>query len=361
VSRSRSVILAALPLLAALLLLFPLPALANEAEGQEAGDGEPAAEPEAEAPPKDPYGRTYRAADYGPAGVIYGHTQRYRDWVFFYQYERQQKKGLLDNDRRVGAAEMNRRGYTTIPSSQTDNYHKVGVMYAPHERLTFSLMLPYIERSMNLRDELGFREDRSAGIGDARLMFMLPFVRKGRERTQVNVGLSFPTGSIQQKDASGDRLPYAMQLGSGSWDLIWGLTYAGQRSFLSWGAEFEGIYRIADNSLGYRAGTVYHTSGWLGGNLGDWLNVSVRLLWTHNGNIRGEDPFLDMTKATNPLNDNKRQAGTHVEIGPGINLLLPFAGRQRLSFEIIWPIYENLDGPQLGGDVRLIGGYQWIF
>jgi len=363
VIRRRTRIFAALTLLTSISLALTPVAWAVDPE-EEVGIGEATEEAEESAEEvqnADPYGRTYRAADYGPAGVIWGHTQRKRDWVFFYQYEHLEKKGLLTGDQATSVQQVQASGYTTIPLSQTDNHHTVGIMYAPHDRLTFSLVLPYIERTMDIVEPGGTGQYNSSGIGDARLMFMLPFVRKGRERTQVNVGLSFPTGSIQVKDANGNRLPYAMQLGSGSWDLVWGLTYAGQRSVFSWGAQFEGIYRIADNSLGYRVGTVYSASGWFGGNIGDWLNTSVRLLWTRNGNIRGSDPQLDADKATNPLDDNKRQAGTHVEIGPGVNLLLPFAGRQRLSFEVIWPIYQDLDGPQLADDIRYIGGYQWIF
>jgi hypothetical protein len=343
-------------LLACLLMLSTSPVAAAAASDEPA---EAKASPDHEA--SQEYGRTDRAADFGPAGVLFANTHHERDWSFFYQYQRIQKEGLLDGSNDVSVEAMLARGYTTVPKSQTDNRHTIGVMYTPIERLTFSLMLPYIEREMKLRDEDGFKEYRTAGIGDARLMFMVPFVTKGKERTQINLGLSFPTGSIQEEDRFGDRLPYAMQLGSGSWDLFWGMTYAGQRSIFSWGTEFEGIYRISDNSIGYRVGTVYHASGWLAGNLGDWLNASVRLLWTRQGNIRGEDPFLDLTKGTNPLNDNKRQAGTHVEIGPGVNVLLPFLGHQRLTFEIIWPIYQSLDGPLLADDVRLIGGYQWIF
>lgn len=365
-SRSRFFIVTTLPLLGCLLILSPRAALAEaESESDVEAAGQPgeaetsAAEPEVE--PDRPYGRAGRVADFAPAGVYFAETHRKRDWSFFYEYQRIQKKGLNDNGYAVGPVQLAASNYTTIPGWQTDNWNTVGVMYTPHERLSFALSLPYIERRMQLTDEEGTKEYRTAGIGDARLMFMLPFITKGRERTQVNIGLSFPTGSIQEQDINGDRLPYAMQLGSGSWDLLWGMTYAGQSSIFSWGTQFEGIYRIADNSVGYRLGSVYHASGWFAGNLGSYVNASVRLLWTRNGNIRGEDPYLDLTKGTNPLNDNKRQAGTHVELGPGITVLLPFLGKQKFSFEVIWPIYENLDGPQLAGDVRVVGSYQWIF
>jgi hypothetical protein len=75
--------------------------------------------------------------------------------------------------------------------------------------------------------------------------------------------------------------------------------------------------------------------------------------------VKGADPTLD--KTLSPLNDNKRVGGTTLELGPGVNVLLPIWGGQRLSVEALFPIYEDLDGPQLGRDMTITAGWQWIF
>jgi len=77
------------------------------------------------------------------------------------------------------------------------------------------------------------------------------------------------------------------------------------------------------------------------------------------GNIHNVDPTLD--KTLTPLNDNMKQGGTTLQVGPGLNVLLPFAGGQRLAVELVFPVYENLDGPQLASDMTIIAGWQWLF
>lgn len=62
-----------------------------------------------------------------------------------------------------------------------------------------------------------------------------------RHCLHFNAGLSLPTGSIDKQDATpmgpNSKLPYPVQLGSGTYDLLPGLTYNGQDRDLSWGAQ----------------------------------------------------------------------------------------------------------------------------
>ena len=76
-----------------------------------------------------------------------------------------------------------------------------------------------------------------------------------RHRVLVGAGISFPTGSIDKKDdtpaAPDQQLPYPMQLGSGTFDLLPGLTYLGQAGKLGWGAEAMATLRLGENSNDY--------------------------------------------------------------------------------------------------------------
>lgn len=72
--------------------------------------------------------------------------------------------------------------------------------------------------------------------------------------------MSFPTGSIQEKDVTpmsmGQqvRLPYPMQLGSGTYDLLPGLTYIGRAARWQWGLHASGAVRLGENDHDYRLG-----------------------------------------------------------------------------------------------------------
>ena len=50
-----------------------------------------------------------------------------------------------------------------------------------------------------------------------------------------------------------------------------------------------------------------------------------------------------------------------LEIGPGVNILMPFFGGQRLALEAGFPFYQSVDGPQLGTQVTFTASWQWLF
>lgn len=299
-----------------------------------------------------------RAFQFAPAGVFLDYTHERDEWTFLYRYERYSFEGLMSGSDSVPNAQVQSE-YPIVPLSHLEERHTFGVMYAPRDRFTLAFLLPYVDQSLTQINQHNYEQETTDGIGDARLILMLPFIRNGLQQTQFNVELSFPTGSIRAKGSDGERLPYLMQRGTGTWDVHYGLTYVGQRGIVSWGGQVGGEYRLNENSLGYRLGSVYQASAWLSGELATWLSVSGRLTWVRTGNIHGADPELD--KSLSPLNNNMMQSGTLVQAGPGINVLLPIFGGQRLSAELLLPLYQDLDGPQLRSDLTLTVGWQWIF
>jgi hypothetical protein len=106
------------------------------------------------------------------------------------------------------------------------------------------------------------------------------------------------------------RLPYPMQIGSGTYDLLPGMTYTGESSFLSWGAQAMGTIRLGDNKNDYRLGNRVDLTAWLAHNWTRWLSTSVRLAWSHWGNINGSDDELN--PAAVPTADPNRRAGNRL-------------------------------------------------
>ncbi|MEE3327264.1 MAG: hypothetical protein VX252_08020 [Myxococcota bacterium] len=302
-----------------------------------------------------------RAFQFAPAGVFLDYTHKKDEWTFLYRYERYSYDGLMSGSQSVSNAQVASQ-YDVVPLSHLQEIHTFGVMYAPRDRFTLAFLLPYIDQSLTQIDQLAanpYQEQNTDGIGDARLVLMLPFIRNGAQQSQFNVELSFPTGSIRASGSEGQRLPYIMQRGTGTWDVHYGITYVGEYESISWGGQIGGQYRLNENSLGYRLGAVYQASAWLSGELASWLSVSGRFAWQRTGNIHGEDRELD--KSLSPLNNNMKQSGTLVQAGPGMNILLPIFGGQRLSVEVLFPLYQDLDGPQLRSDMTLTAGWQWLF
>src|SRR5262249_37154762 len=146
----------------------------------------------------------------------------------------------------------------------------------------------------------------------------------------------FPTGSIDEQGPSdhhgSTRLEYPMQLGSGTYDFLPGLTYFDQKGAWSWLAETMETIRSGINANGYRLGHKYPTSAEVGRRLAPWLSLGGRLdgrLWQ---NISGADPELD--PSDEPTKDPKLQGGTRLDVGFVFNLYLPeglFSGTPRYT------------------------------
>jgi hypothetical protein len=177
-------------------------------------------------------------------------------------------------------------------------------------------------------------------------------------------GTSFPTGSIDEKDHTPMgfvRLPYPMQLGSGTFDLLPAATYLGQTDNWAWGARVDGVVRTGRNDNDYRLGHRFGTSAWVARKLLPFLSGSVRLdgqLW---GNISGADPQLNPRVV--PTADPDLRAGRRIDILFGLNLFA-LEGRlagNRIGIEGGVPIYQWLDGPQLETDYRLSVAWDWTF
>ncbi len=248
--------------------------------------------------------------------------------------------------------------------------HMPMVMYAPTDDLTLMAMLPIIRLSMDHKTKSGIRfTTKSEGIGDLKVEALYTFYRyrTWQQRFIFHAGLSFPTGSIDEKDflakraAGKKKLPYPMQLGSGTYDLSPGITYIGQTENWGWAAEFIPTIRPGRNSNGYRLGNRYDLGARLIRRLTDWLSTSLRLdgqIWE---NIHGADPDLDRTLV--PTADPDRRAGKRVDLLLGFDLYAPKGKLKghRLAIEGGLPIYQWLDGPQLETDWRLSVGWQWVF
>ena len=102
----------------------------------------------------------------------------------------------------------------------------------------------------------------------------------------------------------------------------------------------------------------------MGWSLADWISTSLRAEWNRWSSVRGSDasqpdPF------TSPAQDASKQKGHRLDFGPGINLQLPRWRGQRLALEALFPLWQDLDGPQLQttwqyrlGLARVFGGAQ---
>ena len=161
-------------------------------------------------------------------------------------------------------------------------------------------------------------------------------------------------------------LGYPMQLGSGTWDLLPGITYLGQSGDYSYGAQVSGVLRIGDNSRNYSLGDGLAGTIWGARKLSDSLSVSARLRGVNTGNVDGEDPdiatrFCGMMKS--PSFDPNSRGREEAHVGLGANYYIRKGQLKGHRFALEWetPVKEDFDGVQMKVDSIWTLGWQYAW
>ena len=162
----------------------------------------------------------------------------------------------------------------------------------------------------------------------------------------MNSGIGLPTGSIEAAMA-GMRIEYPMQIGSGTFSVLPGITYLGQVLPWGWAADFGSTVRVGRNDNGYRLGNRYQLGGSITRQLPHSVSVSGGARGERWGNIHGSDAMLDPTDE--PTKDPRLQGGTRLSALLGLTVHPQggmFSG-QHLHLQTEVPVAQSLDGPQL--------------
>jgi hypothetical protein len=302
---------------------------------------------------------------HAPIGVMTDHTHKTGELMLSYRYMYMAMDGNRDGTDRVSNAEV-LAAYPVAPTHMTMEMHMFGAMYATSDRLTWTLMAPYIKASMDhlaMGGAVGFTT-RSEGIGDVRAGAMLVLHEGAADHLHASLGVSLPTGSIAQRDdtpAMADaRLPYPMQLGSGTYDVLPGLTYVRRFASGSWGSQVSGTIRTGENDRDYTLGDRAALTAWVARRWSDGVSTSLRVAGESWGDIDGADPALNPAMVATA--DAGLRGGSRIDVLAGVNLLGktgPLAGH-RLAAEFGVPVYQRLDGPQLETDWSMMLGWQYV-
>lgn len=263
-----------------------------------------------------------------------------------------------------------------VPTQMTMDMHMFGAMYAPTDDLTLMAMANYVEKDMDHltfqggmgTNILGGFTTRTSGFGDTKIAVLKRLFQDDTHNFHLNMGISLPTGSITETGAiltpmGGTptvRLPYAMQLGTGTYDLLPGITYTGFSDDYSWGAQYRGEIRLGKNDEGYAWGHKHAVTAWFARQWQPWVSTSLRLDAITQDSIDGfDDQISGPVQTANPENFG----GDRIDMYLGLNLLGQEGDLKgyRLAAELGFPIYQDLNGPQLETDYTLTIGLQKAF
>jgi hypothetical protein len=305
--------------------------------------------------------------------VLGAHTHPAGELMVGYQFMYMDMQGIRSGGHAISPAEVFAQGFTFAHIRMQTEDHMFDFMYAPSDELTLMAMLPYKTESMThlTRTNTTFVQ-HGEGIGDLQVMGMytvLGNIRKGGNRLVLDGGMGFPTGSTDVEDHQlGNpslplqKLEYPMQLGSGTFDLLPGVTYLGDAGRWEWGAQTIETVRLGRNGSGYRFGNVYWANAWGAYGVCEWFAPYLRAEGRVWGNVHGADPAYGPVPATAEARPDK-QAGQRANAFLGFDIYIPkgvFMG-SRFTVEAGVPFYQELTGPQLGLSWTINAGWTYTF
>ncbi len=311
---------------------------------------------------EDSHSGHHHASVEAPIGLMGAHLHEEGDWMFSYRYGRMAMEQNRSGTGNVSDADV-LASFPVTPTDMEMEMHMFGAMYGVSDDLTLMAMIPYTFRSMNHVTRTGARfRTNTEGFGDARLGALISLWEDHGQSLHLNAGLSLPTGSIDETGRTPlgvVRLPFPMQLGSGTFDFTPSLTYLYESGNWGLGSQLNLTARLGRNSENYSLGNEIGLSGWTGYRFNDLVSATVRLDGRDWGNIDGADSQIN--PAIVPTARTDLRGGTRVDALIGLDLTIPKAEGQRFAIEVGAPIYEKLDGPQLSSDWRLTAGWQGSF
>jgi hypothetical protein len=271
-----------------------------------------------------------------------------------------------------------------VPQNIAVQTQIVGLNYGVTKDLCVVLNAGMIEKSLEALvfkgasgiQPLARNYPNTASLADFSLSGVYRVYQDDMHRIQVSLGVSFPTGSnratfsnfvLPNGTAANLRAFYGMQLGTGTYDIMPGIVYAGYLGPWSWGLSYRGRFPLGPNPQGYTWATIPELQQWGGYTLnpkgymwGDlhelngwtgytWLpgfTTTFRVNATMQGAIRGWDPEIrGAAVPANPL----FFGGQRVELFGGGTISGKFIGYENwtLGVEAGLPVYQNLNGPQI--------------
>lgn len=306
---------------------------------------------------------------HAPISVMGDHTHKAGEWMASYRFMQMNMDGLQDGKDSFSNSDFAASSYQMNATEMTMDMHMFGLMYAPSDSTTLMVMVNYLENDMkmDMKDMMGMgthvMEMESSGLGDLKVGALRNIYDQDGRKLHLNLMMSLPTGSIDETTTNmmGATVvqSYAMQLGSGTYDLRPGITYSAQSDNLSWGAQASAVIRLGENDRDYTLGDRFKLQSWVQKPLNQNVSLSLRVAYDDWQGIDGEDSRLAMMVMMNPLADASLQGGERFSAALGLNITFPSG--HRLAVEYTHVLEQNLDGLQMSLDDSLSLGWQLAF
>lgn len=279
-------------------------------------------------------------------------------WMAEYSYMRMGMDGLLngtDDYSSTSALSMMDGNYMMAPTEMTMDMHMIMPMFNITSELSVMVMLNYVDNTMEMVNGAGATTTMTtSGLGDTVVNASYKFKE---DMFAASLDLSVPTGSIDEQVTMMNmeqQAPYAMQLGSGTYDLTPSLTYLDGMYTWRWGGQVSYTYRMGENDNGYTLGNRAKALAWVRKPVGRFV-LSGEASFLRWGDIEGSDPDIRtsmtmgmMTMNTSPTAFSSNYGGSRADVAVGAET---FVGPATVGLALGMPVYQDLNGVQMKSEL----------
>ena len=218
---------------------------------------------------KDNNWNSNRPDGYAPISLSANYLQK-GSWLFSYGFNVTAYKGLLWGSKSITNKIAHSTGYPITPLKMSKEMDKFNVMYTLTDKIIISTMFNYEKNYMDSQiGQYYYGHDEpytniSTGLGDIKVGLIYKLLDKNKQLLNSSITFSLPTGSINKKghpvlNLPGENLlPYQMQIGSGTFDTNFRLTYMAQNESISFGSELGTTIHFGKNSDDYAFNLFYY-------------------------------------------------------------------------------------------------------
>lgn len=297
---------------------------------------------------------------YAPSGIMGDHLHPKGGFMVSFRYMNMAMSGNREGSNEISDEDIYQQ-FMVAPQEMTMQMYMLGAMYGVSDNFTVMVMQNFVKNDMDLTARMVMNgmpmlrdfSTSSDGLGDLKLGLLYGLISKEKISFHINSKFNIPFGDIKNRDATpmmaDAKLPYAMQLGTGTFDMTLGGTLKGNYGDFSWGIQQLNTFRTGTNSEGYRFGNLFELHTWAGYALSKNIGVSVRMSGSTEDEINGMDAELNPMMVTTANTAN--YGGERIWAGVGFNVGL--VNNLILGAEISIPVYQNFNGIFMDSDFAI--------
>lgn len=314
------------------------------------------------------------SVDPSPAGIMMAQVHTKNQWMVSYRLMHM-SMGAMQQGRQSISNEQVFQNYLMSANNMTMTMHMLMVMYGISDRFTLMGMAQYQSANMHMLmfDASTHQHDggqkasnqvMANGFADTKWALMYQLLKQKQHKMFGALGVSVPTGSIGFKGSNNSMypnktLPYAMQPGSGTFDLSATLGHVFDNDLVSLGTQAQATYRLGTNAKGYKLGNELSVTTWGAYQWANNFSTSLRLDAAILGKMQGYN--AEVYAKNEPAADPKNYGGlkTTVYLGSNYFIRSGILRNNKVGIEFGMPFLQNLNGIQMKNKSTLHA--MWVY